>query len=167
MLDIHCPNCERRLQLPDGASVASCECPACHEVFTPGSPGRARFQQRTPRIDANSDIDPSEMRIDISTQEADVDVLAERRRYQRELEDTYADELVPDRRWNKCKQSAKAGFVCGIVGAVVLLFIGYPTDFLEIAVAVFLATILGFMVACLSDQAGPDDCVWIQKALLG
>src|SRR5437868_168959 len=49
-----CPNCQRKLQLPDQADGQEVQCPACGETFTP-EPGRRRA---APTLEAQLADDP-------------------------------------------------------------------------------------------------------------
>lgn len=123
MFDIKCPNCERKLQLPAEGVVGECQCPHCRVVFVPaGSPElRSRMKATTedlsdPAFDARepNDIDPGDRELEI---------LAERRRFLREIEEDHAEIFADENRWRQRKQAAVIGFFIGLgTGGATLFF---------------------------------------------
>lgn len=110
MLDIKCPNCERQLQLPEDAVGRECRCPGCRAVFEPAD--RLSREHRQAASKYGDDID---IQLDIGGSDDAASVLAERRRFQKEINAQNADSLADDLRWGKSKAVAKIGFSVGFV----------------------------------------------------
>jgi len=141
MNTIQCPRCQVQLVLPD-YTIPSCQCVNCNEVFEP-----ARR-----RVDVLTEEAPDDL--DIFDREAEI--LAERDRFRRSLEDECLDlyDIKKERR-RRVARAAGIGFVIGCIAGVLLKIVlgrGNPKIDLEMVMVIaVLGALVGFVSVYLAN----------------
>jgi hypothetical protein len=171
MLDIKCPNCECQLQLPEDAVWRDCQCPSCGTVFVPADRRARQSRQATPVTESTDTIDDVDIRFDFDEAEQQASVLAERRRYQRQLEAENADNLASEFRWITRKAAAKIGFGIGCVSGVVSAFLVPRPNICDVSWAIFgvglLGALHGVLIVSLVQLLEPHEKPVVQWSLVG
>lgn len=158
MFDVKCPNCERTLQLPEDALGRECQCPSCHRVFRPTTAGYEG--DGSPAA-----IEVPDIRIGPDDPADDLEILAERKRYLREIEGDNPEAIEEQERWTATKRAAIYGFAVGIVAGIIAA--NLPGTKSDVCFGVFLTGVAGVIIAAgyvvLTRSHATSDRPWIRS----
>lgn len=160
MLDVKCPSCERDLQLPEDALGRECQCPSCHRVFRPNGP----------RNDFLDPMDVPDIRMHPDDARDDLEILAERQRFLRQIEQDDSEGIDESTRWNASKRAAKYGLAAGFGVGVLTLFIPskQPIDapFAGLGFVAIIGALIAFVFVHVGHGLGDKQPPWIRKAVI-
>jgi hypothetical protein len=104
-ITVQCPGCQRQLQMPVSTTSKVCQCANCARQFIPSARPAQVGDDSNPEMELATPIDQTE---------EDLETLAERARFRREMESQALDWSD----WNATMRSVKRGALAGIVGSI-------------------------------------------------
>lgn len=170
MIEFRCPNCARTLQMPEEAAGKVSQCPGCRTMF--GAAGIAAGEpgpRPNPLISSETAVD-QDLLDEVDLRERDAAILAERRRFLRQIEAENLDDDSSIPRWNASKRGAKIGALLGLAASLATLTLPSRMDgcdyFTMVVLSVATGAIIGFAYMHLrhTEQIGAP--AWVPRAAL-